>query len=288
VRRTAESKGLLALAGGEAAVFHHHSPAEDPKAAAADLILFTRGASGGRGENRVICCAWQARLPPVVQVAACDAGEAPDGRAGLCFPFYAYDADGTHRRENITDWVVEQFQQHYGEPVISKWSIFDYVYGVLHHPGYRATFAGQPHGELPRIPLASDFRAFQEAGQKLIELHLNYHSLEPWPLQRVEKPGVPVNRRAEKMKLTKDKSAIVVNESLTLSDIPPQAFEHRLGSRSALEWVIDRYRVGTDKRSESPPDPNLPDGLKDIVRLVGQVVRASAETVKIVQSLPPR
>jgi predicted helicase len=71
-----------------------------------------------------------------------------------CFPFYVYDEDGTNRRENITDWALQQFRTHYGDDTISKWDIFYYVYGLLHHPGYRTKFADNLKRELPRIPFA--------------------------------------------------------------------------------------------------------------------------------------
>ena len=90
----------------------------------------------------------------------------------------------------------------------------------------------------------------------------------------------------EKMRLSKDKTEVKVNESLTLAKIPPEVFEYRLGNRSALDWVIDQYQISTDKRSDITSDPNNPDDEQYIVRLVGQVVRVSVETVKIVNSLP--
>ena len=88
------------------------------------------------------------------------------------------------------------------------------------------------------------------------------------------------------MRLTKDKTQLVVNPSLTLSGIPPEAFEYRLGNRSALEWVIDQYQVKTGKRSGILSDPNRPDDPEYIVKLVGRVIRVSLETVKIVKGLP--
>ena len=88
------------------------------------------------------------------------------------------------------------------------------------------------------------------------------------------------------MRLSKDKTTVIVNPSLTLAGIPPEAFEYRLGNRSALEWVIDQYRVTEDARSGIRSDPNRPDDPEYIVRLVGQVVRVSMETVRIVKSLP--
>lgn len=93
--------------------------------------------------------------------------------------------------------------------------------------------------------------------------------------------------RVEKMKLTKDKKSLIVNPSLTLEGIPPEVFEYRLGNRSALDWVIDQYQISEDKRSGIVSDPNREDDPEYIVRLVGQVIRVSVETVKIVKSLPP-
>ncbi len=206
--------------------------------------------------------------------------------AHQCFPFYIYDEDGTNRRENITDWVLKHFREHYHNKKITKWDIFHYVYGVLHHPGYRERFAENLKRELPRIPLVPDFRAFASAGKNLARLHLDYEKLEPWPLKWIETPGVPLSYHVEKMRLAKDKTAIQVNDSLTLANIPPEVFEYRLGNRSALEWVVDQYRVSEDKRSGIRSDPNQTDDPEYIVRLVGQVVRVSAETVGIIGTLP--
>jgi len=208
------------------------------------------------------------------------------GAGAMCFPFYVYNADGTNRRENITDWALDQFRTHYKDKKIGKWDIFHYVYGLLHHPGYREKFADNLKRELPRIPFAPDFRAFARAGEKLAKLHLDYETLEPWKLAWIETPGVPLSYRVEKMKLSKDKTALVVNRSLTLGDIPPETSEYRLGNRSALEWVIDQYQVNEDKRSGIKSDPNREDDEQYIVRLVGQIVRVSLETVKIVKGLP--
>src|SRR5712692_8284973 len=84
----------------------------------------------------------------------------------------------------------------------------------------------------------------------------------------------------------KDKRSLIYNDFLTLTGIPPEVFEYRLGNRSALEWVIDQYRVSEDSRSGIRSDPNRPDAPEYIVRLVGQVIRVSVETVKIVAGLP--
>ena len=98
---------------------------------------------------------------------------------------------------------------------------------------------------------------------------------------------IPLSYRVEdKMRLAKDHRSLKVNDSLTLGGIPPETYEYRLGNRSALEWVIDQYQVTEDKHSGIRSDPNRPDDPEYIVRLVGQVIRVSMETVKLVKSLP--
>jgi len=105
-------------------------------------------------------------------------------------------------------------------------------------------------------------------------------------LRLVTAPGVPLSYRVERMKLSKDKASLWVNDSLTLAGIPPEAFEYRLGNRSALEWVIDQYRVTEDGRSGIRSDPNRPDDPEYVAKLVARVVAVSVETVRIVKGLP--
>ncbi|HLM58680.1 MAG TPA: type ISP restriction/modification enzyme, partial [Pyrinomonadaceae bacterium] len=203
-----------------------------------------------------------------------------------CFPFYIYDEDGTNRRENVTDWALGRFREQYGDKKISKWDIFHYVYAVLHHPVYRERYAANLKRELPRIPFAPDFRAFAAAGAKLADLHVNYERQPEYPLERVENPAAALDWRVERMRLSKDRRTVVYNDFLTLSGVPEEVFDYRLGNRSALEWVIDQYQVTTDRRSQITNDPNRPDDPQYILRLVGQVVQVSLETVKIVRQLP--
>jgi predicted helicase len=203
-----------------------------------------------------------------------------------CFPFYTYDEDGTNRKENITDWSLEQFRNYYQDPTITKWDIFYYTYGSLHHPTYRERYAANLKRELPRIPYAPDFRGFADAGQQLADLHLNYEQQPEYSLKFIENDQVPLDWRVEKMKLNKDKTQIIYNEFLTLSGIPPEVFQYRLGNRSALDLVIDQYQIKIDKRSGIVNDPNRLDDEQYIVRLIGQVITVSLETVKIVDNLP--
>lgn len=204
-----------------------------------------------------------------------------------CFPYYTYSEDGTNSRENITDWALAQFQAKYG-PEVTKWDIFHYVYALLHHPQYRERYAENLKRDLPHIPLLHRKEAFLACvaiGRQLMDLHLHYEEAKEYPLKWIENKDVPFSWRVEKMKLTPDKSAIIVNESLTLSGIPQDCYHYRLGNRSALEWVIDQYQVSEDKRSDIVSDPNQLDDEEYIVHLVGKVITVSMETVRLVNEL---
>ena len=203
-----------------------------------------------------------------------------------CFPFYTYNEDGSNRRENITDWALAQFRSHYRDDTIDKWDIFHYVYGLLHHPAYRQRYQANLKRDLPRLPFAPDFRAFASAGARLAEIHVGYEAMPAYPLTPVETPDQPLDWRVEKMRLSKDKTQIRYNKFLTLDGIPAQAFAYRLGNRSALEWIIDQYRVKTDKRSGIVNDPNRADEPRYIVDLLGKVISVSLETVEVVERLP--
>ncbi len=204
-----------------------------------------------------------------------------------CLPYYTYSEDGSNRRENITDWALAQFQAKYGSDV-TKWDIFHYVYAMLHHPQYRERYAENLKRDLPHIPLLHNNEPFLTCvriGKRLMELHLHYEQAKEYPLQWLENQDIPFSWHVKKMRLTTDKTALVVNESLTLAAIPPECFAYRLGNRSALDWIIDQYQVSEDKRSGIVSDPNNADDEEYIVRLVGKVVTVSVETVKLVDEL---
>ena len=229
---------------------------------------------------------------------------------GQCFPFYNYDPDGSNRRENITDWALAQFRERYADPAISKWDIFYYVYALLHHPGYRQRYALDLKRSLPRVPFvpaSADlppkalggprgvaFHAYARAGRQLADLHLGYESAERYPLEwqtrgrpayRVEKMR-PINKRDAETGGYKVFDALKYNDSLTLRGIPERAFAYRLGNRAALDWIVDQYRVKTDKRSGITHDPNgYSDDPQYVLKLVERVITVSLGTVDIVEGL---
>ena len=240
------------------------------------------------------------------------AGAGASGLACQTLPRYTYDEpldaqqgallpDEPSRRDNITDEALDAYRARYGERV-TKDSIFSYVYGILHSPDYRERYANDLAKLLPRIPevaTAAAFRAFSEAGQRLLNLHIGYETAGPYHLEerlKSDAPDGPERYRVQKMRWggparTPDRSLIVYNDWITLAGIPDEAHEYLVGPRSALEWLLDRYQVKTVKASGIVNDPN-DWGLemcdpRYIIDLVKRVTTVSVETMAIVRALPP-
>jgi predicted helicase len=203
--------------------------------------------------------------------------------------------DGWRRVDNITDAALADYQASFGSDV-TKDDIFFYVYGLLHSPEYRDAYAADLKKMLPRIPKVKAFTEFVQAGRQLSEIHIGYERVDTYPL--TEQNTAPADAdpyatyRVQKMTLVRpERDRIVYNAHITLSGIPDDAHRYMLGSRSALEWIIERYQVKTDKDSRIVNDPN--DWAKEvedpryIVDLVKRIVTVSVETMKIVDSLPP-
>ncbi|TRO23744.1 DEAD/DEAH box helicase [Ectopseudomonas mendocina] len=230
-----------------------------------------------------------------------------------CFPLYLYDeatqgkdsdlfasqSDQVFRRRDaITDAGLTHFQSFYPEEVISKEDLFYYVYGLLHSTDYREQYAESLTKELPRIPAvkkAADFWAFSKAGRVLANLHLNYETVELYPLT-IEAKGTltDADYRVEKMKFAKkgDKSTVIYNHRITLKGIPEAAWDYVVNGKAALDWVMERQAVRTDKASGIVNDANdwateTMGNPKYPLELFQRVVTVSLETMKIVKSLPP-
>ena len=224
-----------------------------------------------------------------------------------CFPLYWYDKKAPYqptlfddkntaqytRRDGITDFILERCRTNYSTKV-TKEDIFYYVYGLLHSPDYRQTFAADLKKELPRLPLVekpADFWAFSKAGRALADLHLNYETQPPCSDVVVE--GAESGHfRVEKMHFPnkEDKSVIEYNPWIKLTHIPLEAYEYVVNGRSAIEWIMDRYQIRTDKDSGITNDPNewaTEHGKpRYILDLLLSVITVSLETLKIIQGLP--
>ena len=196
------------------------------------------------------------------------------------------------RHDGITDFILQQARQI--DFKITKEDIFYYVYGFLHAPEYRETFAADLKKMLPRIPLIdnqADFWAFGKAGRDLAELHLNYETVAPCPDVIVE-GAEHGNFRVEKMRFKSkdDKSTIVFNPYITVSNIPLKAYDYVVNGRSAIEWVMERYQIKTDKDSGITNDPNdwaIEHGQpRYILDLLLSVINVSLKSLDIIAALP--
>lgn len=230
-----------------------------------------------------------------------DSGDVAQG----VFDFDGAESIGDYKRmDNVTDGTVRRYRNWYG-PEVTKDDIFAFVYGFLHSPEYRERFAADLKRSLPRIPRidAADFSAFRDAGRMLVSLHIGYEDSEPYPLAITgDRPTGPGSAdryewfRVQKLRWVGkgkavDKSAIVYNPRITISGIPEAAHRYMLGSRSALEWILDRYQVRTDAASGIVNDPNdwsrEVDNPRYILDLIAKVTTVSVETMRIVDALPP-
>ncbi len=211
--------------------------------------------------------------------------------------YNALASDAPARRDGITDAGLVHFQSAYPGENITKEDLFYYVYGVLHSPEYRERYADNLGKELPRIPkapTAEAFWAFSKAGRDLGELHVGYEAVPEYParIEGIAKP-TPAQLRVEGMKFGKgkDKTVIHYNAFFTVRDIPLAAYEYVVNGKSAIEWVMERQAVTTDKASgivkdanawaiETVGDPRYP------LSLLLRVITVSLETMKIVRALP--
>jgi predicted helicase len=239
---------------------------------------------------------------------------------GQAFPLYLYEEPKTEttdqadlfatftpakrertRRDALTDEGLSHFQTAYPGETISKEDVFYYVYGLLHSPEYRVSYADNLSKELPRIPCvktAADFWAFSKAGRALAKLHLNYETVAPYPV-KIDTGGkklTDADYRVEKMKygkLGKDKdlTKLHYNAKITLTGIPLEAYDYIVNGKPALDWVVERQCVKTDKDSGIVNDANdwAVDTMKNPrypLELFMRVITVSLETMKIVRSLP--
>lgn len=269
-------------------------------------------------ENRVICISGTG-FKDGVSVLMVNA--VPDLQIqfnGQCFPLYLYDVNGregasdatqgglfdapanveSKRRDALTDEGLAHFREFYpGEP-ISKEDVFYYVYGLLHSSGYRDKYADNLAKELPRIArmkTAAGFWAFSKAGRDLAELHINYETCVPYPA-KVTGGSQSDDYRVEKMKYgkkgaDKDLSTLIYNDKIRVTGIPLEAYEYVVNGKPALDWVVERQCVKTDKASGIVNDANdwaieTMNNPRYPLELFLRVVTVSLETMKIVNALP--
>jgi len=240
-----------------------------------------------------------------------------------CFPMTLYDkpsdedgdddlfsqsekTEGFQSRDGITDTGLKHFQDAYPGETITKEDLFYYVYGLLHSEDYRAKYADNLSKELPRIPrvkTAADFWAFSRAGRTLGDLHVNYETIESYPvtikqgdlrLADIENPEAfyRVTKWAfGKSGKDKDKTTVIYNGNITMQDVPLEAYDYVVNGKPALEWVMERQVVKTDKASGIENDANryaneTMNNPAYPLELFQRVITVSLRTMQIVRSLP--
>jgi predicted helicase len=261
-------------------------------------------------KNIALICPYGSARRKFSTLATCTIPDSDNIEHGQCFPLYWYEKQNVNnfvqgeffnesnpvnndyvRHDCITDWALNTFRKRYENSAISKEDIFWYIYGILHSREYKTRFANDLGKMSPRIPFAEDFWAFGRAGRALGKLHLEYEAVASYPL--TEETKGPENWRVTKMAFRKpgkerDKTAIVCNSYLVLSGIPPKAYEYVVNGRSAIEWIMDRYQIRTDKASGIRNDPNdWSDNPRYIVNLLKSIVTVSMESIAIIEGLPP-
>ena len=208
--------------------------------------------------------------------------------------------------DTITDAGARHFTSAYVGENIGKEDVFYYIYGLFHSQDYRERYADNLSKELPRIPrvrTAKDFWHFSKAGRTLADLHLNYETVERYPLT-IDSKGklTDADYRVEQMKFAKkkdpgtgksvnDRSIVIYNHKITLSGIPEAAWNYVVNGKAALDWVMERQAVRVDKASGIVNDANdwaieTMGNPKYPLELFQRVVTVSLETQKIVNALP--
>jgi len=213
----------------------------------------------------------------------------------ICFPIFQYDSEHSPI-DNITDWALKQFQVHYekrnSKSSITKKAIFSYIYGVLHDQVYREKYALNLRREFPRIPFYQDFWQWADWGEQLMSLHIGYETVKPWPLKRVDVPDTKSRKAGLSpkviMKADSNRGLIIIDSETQLLGIPEEAWNYKLGNRSALEWILDQYKEKT------PKDPTIRakfnaycflDVKEQVIDLLLRVTRVSIETQEIVEAM---
>jgi predicted helicase len=198
--------------------------------------------------------------------------------------------------DNITDWALKQFTERYkpetgggkGARRITKQAIFHYCYAVLHDPVYREKYAQNLKREFPRIPFYPNFWQWAGWGGALMDLHIGYEAVDPYPLLRTDIPDERARAAGQppKAMLRADKEAgrIRLDSETTLAGVPPEAWDYVLGNRSALEWVLDQYK------EKKPKDPTIrekfdtyrfADYKEKVIDLLLRVTTVSVETMAL-------
>ncbi|GAA7574983.1 hypothetical protein ckin37_05330 [Helicobacter pylori] len=203
------------------------------------------------------------------------------------YPLYYYDDLG-NRSYAISGYALNLFRRHYKDNSITEEEIFYYIYAIFHHKGYLEKYKNSLAKEAPRIALSEDFKELSILGKKLAELHLNYESGEMHESVKhnlLENAGMEGYYDVVQMKKEKEKDRIIYNNHITITKIPKKAFDYVVNGKSAIDWVIERYSITTDKDSLIENNPNHYAGGKYIFELLCRVITLSVKSVDLIEKI---
>ncbi|WP_305848808.1 type ISP restriction/modification enzyme, partial [Ruegeria sp. HKCCA5491] len=200
--------------------------------------------------------------------------------------------------DNITDWALNKFTKRYGKRAgVTKDTIFTYAYACLHDPVWRETYAINLRREFPRIPFQEDFASWAKWGRQLMDLHIDYEKVEPWPINRTDTPDEKSRKAGValplKLKAHPEEGRIEIDSETTLSGFPPRAWEYRLGNRSGLDWVLDQHKekkvrdATVEAWLQDNPDYRyrFADHKERVIDLLAYVARVSVETLDTLEAM---
>ncbi len=210
--------------------------------------------------------------------------------------FMRYDNE-IHPEELLTTNKSNMNREFSKKLRLSEDDTFAYIYGLLNSKEYQEKYQNDLKKDLARIPICKNKGKYVEIGKKLIELHLNYEKIAPYddvniaikgkPNYQVTKMKFARKRNPETGKLENDRSTIIFNSSITISNIPLRAYDYIVNGKSAIEWIIDQYQIKTDKKSEITDDPNdFSDDPKYIFNLLLRIINVSLKTIDLINQLP--
>ncbi|GAA7986658.1 hypothetical protein HpCS16_11110 [Helicobacter pylori] len=199
------------------------------------------------------------------------------------YPLYYYDGLG-NRHCAISGYALNLFRKHYEDNSIAEEEIFYYIYAILHHKGYLEKYKNSLAKEAPRIALSEDFKELFILGKELAKLHLNYESgemhasVEYKTLMNAEEKGY-----YDVEKMTKKGDCIIYNQNITITKIPKKAFDYVVNGKSAIDWVIERYKKTADSLIEN--NPNDYAGGKYVFELLCRVIKLSEKSVDLIEKI---
>ncbi|EJC46479.1 type ISP restriction/modification enzyme [Helicobacter pylori] len=201
------------------------------------------------------------------------------------YPLYYYDDLG-NRYNAISGYALNLFRRHYKDNAITEEEIFYYIYAIFHHKGYLEKYKNSLAKEAPRVALSEDFKELSILGKELAELHLNYESGE---MHESVKHNLLENAEVEGyydvVKMKKEKDRIIYNNHITITQIPKKAFDYVVNGKSAIDWVIERYSITTDKDSLIENNPNDYAGGQYIFELLCRVITLSVKSVDLIEKI---